>query len=127
MIIPTFTVTINPMEDNEVTYDVLPPATANQSPELNHKNSMQLTNDQLRRSIANTTIIVHDEDEEKMRRCSIGSASSFQSGEDYNSLTLTLTRCSCLCGMFFSCLLVCTVRPMRTAKEEEREKNIIIT
>ena len=80
MIIPTFTVTINPMEDNEVTYDVLPPATANQSPELNHKNRMQLTNDQLRRSIANTTIIVHDEDEEKMRRCSIGSASSFQSG-----------------------------------------------
>ena len=82
MVIPTFTVTINPMEDNEVTYDVLPPATANQSPELNHKNSMQqLTPDQLRRSIANTTIIVHDEDEEKMRRCSIGSASSFQSGE----------------------------------------------
>ena len=84
MVIPTFTVTINPMEDNEVTYDVPIPATANQSPELNHKLSNQignqLTPDQVRRSIANTTIIVHDDDEEKNRRCSIGSASSFQSG-----------------------------------------------
>ena len=82
MVIPTFTVTINPMEDNEVTYDVPIPATANQSPELNHKlsNQIGMTPDQVRRSIANTTIIVHDDDDEKNRRCSIGSASSFQSG-----------------------------------------------
>ena len=32
------------------------------------------------KSIANTTIIVNDDDEDELRRCSIGSASSFQSG-----------------------------------------------
>ena len=28
MVIPTFTVTINPMEEDEVTYDMVPPSTA---------------------------------------------------------------------------------------------------
>ena len=64
--IPTFTVTINPLEANEMTY-------VPESP----KEEQVVAN-----SVANTTIIVDDEtmlNTEEDRRCSIGSASSFQS------------------------------------------------
>ena len=56
MVIPTFTVTINPLEDDEVTYEVKPPATANQSPELKSHlpHNKILTPEQLQKSIANT-------------------------------------------------------------------------
>merc|ERR1711953_1052964 len=92
--IPTFTVTINPLESNEMTFVPGSPPSVNDSgsssgglegqPLISEAEAKQ-------RKIANTTVIVDDEvknnllmlnngqDDDELRRCSIGSASSLQS------------------------------------------------
>ena len=86
--IPTFTVTINPLEANEMTYVPESPQ------EEKRHNSLGA---EMATSIANTTIVVDDDamlgadEDEDHRRCSIGSASSFQSDpQESNMQTLGL-------------------------------------
>jgi hypothetical protein len=98
--IPIFTVTVNPLEADEMTYVPDSPTDFSSNKKDFPNNKKSICNSSVRKSqaeIANMTIIVDDGDTSKMlsdgydsdeatRRCSIGSASSLQS--DHHHLGL---------------------------------------